>query len=219
MPHRFRNGIGTLIGPKVRGLGLESVAQAAIDQKRFIGSAGIGLPAAAASVRARRCSSVGWCAASAAASSSRCLLSTWRRIDSRIGSTRTASSATCCARARAGTGTREASASSCAAGAAPSSATASAKTTSSGVCGEGADLQREIDLARIRRDLNLAMHRREAEHRHVDSPCAGGHVVEFEIAVSVGQSSEDAVTLSRAHGGAGQRLAFRFHCAGLRQRE
>ena len=96
---------------------------------------------------------------------------------------------------------------------------ATAKATSSGICSKRADLQREINFSGIRCDLNLALLRRETEHGHVDSPSARSHIGEFEIARGIGECSKNAISLSGANGSARQRLACRFHRAGLRQQQ
>jgi len=101
---------------------------------------------------------------------------------------------------------------------APSAAeAATTEATSAGVCSKRADLQREINFSGIRCDLNLALLRRETEHSDVDSPSARSHIGEFEVARGIGECSKNAISLSGANGSARQRLACRFHRAGLRQ--
>jgi hypothetical protein len=94
---------------------------------------------------------------------------------------------------------------------------ATTKAASAGVCSKGADLQREINFSGIRCDLDLALLRRETEHSHVDSPSARSHIGEFEIARGVGECRKNPISLGGANGSARQRLACRFHGAGLRQ--
>ena len=96
---------------------------------------------------------------------------------------------------------------------------AAAKTTSAGIRRKRADLQREINLSGIRCDLNFALLRRETEHSDFDRPCARGHIGEFEIAGAIGERSKDAISLSSANCSSRQGLACRFHRAGLRQRQ
>jgi hypothetical protein len=88
---------------------------------------------------------------------------------------------------------------------------ATTKATSAGVCSKRADLQREINFSGIRCDLDFALLWRETEHSHLDSPCAWSHIGEFEIARGIGKCSKDAISLSGTNGSARQRLACRFY--------
>lgn len=203
---------GNTTGCEVRRLRLESSTKAAIDQKRFVGAACVGL--------LESCN-IDWCRWRVG----RCdLCRVARGINSTRGvriaseTPRRADSTTTPPTGEASTiAWRTATAEIPAASAPAAAEPATAKTTLPGICGKCADLQGEINLSGGGCNLNLALLRRETEHSDVNCPCAGGHIGEFEIARSIGERGKGVIPLRGPYGSARQRLAARFHRARLRQ--
>lgn len=203
---------GNTTGCEIRRLRLQSGAKAAVHQKRFVGAACVGL--------LESCN-IDWCRWRVG----RCdLCRVARGINSirgvRIASEtpRRADSTTTPPTGEASTISRCTAAAEIPTASAPAAAEpATAKTTSPGICGKRADLQGEINLSGGGCNLNLALLRRETEHSDVNCPCAGGHIGKFEIARSIGERGKGAIPLRGPYGSAWQRLAARFHRAGLRQ--
>jgi hypothetical protein len=180
-------------GLKVAGLGLKPSAQAAVDHEGVIGA--VGIDACGSALRESR--GIARCATRLRHREIRAqlrrgahrfseLLRRGRILIGVLILTATPAAGTASTKATAtGASTKTttaapsepaASSTKTAAGA-PSESTASPKTG-----GESANLQVQVDLGRIRSDLNLAPQRHEAEHSRVDGPHAGSHlVIEFEF--------------------------------------
>ena len=194
-------------GLKVAGLGLKPGAQAAVDNERVIGAVGIDARGSAL----RDSSGIVGYAAGLRHREIRAELGGCARIDDLLRRGRILIGVLILTPTPAGA---SAKATACASTKTTPASSESAASPKAG--GEGANLQGQVDLGGVRSDLNLAPQRHEAEHRRVDGPHAGSHlVIELKFTGGVGERSENAIPLGRAHGGAGQRLAFRLHGTGL----
>jgi len=178
---------------------LQPRTKTAIDQKRFVGAARVGL------LQRGHVDGRGGSVRESTLSRVRLNRRTGRGVRRCIRSVRRVRPAIEAARSR----TASASTS-------PRSETSRAK--SSAPRREVADLQGEIDFSGARGDLHLTPLRCETEHGDIDGPRTRRQISELKFAIRIGQSAEDTLALSRTHGGSRQGLAFGFHHARLRQR-